>query len=98
MGLTWYTNIRPEETVEVVNDLHSRAAARETIFLDIYTETEKEGDPEKKDTGLFLFKGKPGGECAILCAGGGFRYVGAIHDSFPPMRLHCLGKDITPLP
>lgn len=83
LGLTWYTNIRPEETVEVVNGLHSRAAAKETIFLDIYTETEKEDDPAKRDTGLFLFKGKPGGKCAILCAGGGFRYVGAIHDSFP---------------
>lgn len=83
MELAWYTNIRPAETVEAVNYLYRRAAARETVFLDIYTEEEKAADPEKRDTGLFFFKGKPGAKFAVLCAGGGFRYVGAIHDSFP---------------
>ena len=40
-------------------------------------------NPEKRDTGLFYFKGKPGTKYAILNAGGGFVYVGAMHDSFP---------------
>ena len=40
-------------------------------------------NPEKRDTGLFYFKGKPGAKYAILNAGGGFVYVGAMHDSFP---------------
>ena len=63
--------------------LHSRAASGQTIFFDLYTDAEKKDDPRKKDTGLFFFKGKPGERFALCCAGGGFAYVGAMHDSFP---------------
>ncbi len=83
MKLSWYTNIRPEDTVAVINHLWGRASAGETVFYDIYAEEEKLADPAKRDTGLFLFRGRPGGKVAILSAGGGFRYVGAMHDSFP---------------
>lgn len=40
-------------------------------------------DPDKKDTGLFFFRGEPDARTAILNAGGGFVYVAGIHDSFP---------------
>lgn len=83
MKLSWYTNICPDDTVEVVNYLWTQASAGKPIFYDIYTEEEKLADPAKRDTGLFLFRGTPGGKVAILNAGGGFRYVGAMHDSFP---------------
>ena len=83
MRLSWYTNICPTQTVAIVNVLQERAAAGERIFYDIYTEEEKAADPGKADTGLFFFRGRPGAKGAILCAGGGFRYVGAMHDSFP---------------
>ena len=83
MNLSWYANICPEDTVAVVNDLWERASAGETVFYDVYSEAEKTADPAKRDTGFFCFQGKPGGKVAILCAGGGFRYVGAMHDSFP---------------
>ena len=83
MNLSWYTNIRPEDFAAVVNHLWERASAGETVFYDVYAEEEKLADPAKRDTGLFLFRGTPGGKVAILSAGGGFRYVGAIHDSFP---------------
>lgn len=83
MRLSWYTNIRPEETVAVVNHLWAHASAGETIIYDIFTGEEKLADPTMQDNGLFLFRGKPGGKVAILSAGGGFRYVGAMHDSFP---------------
>ena len=82
LQLTWYTNIDPEKTVEIVNSLYNRAAAGETVFYDIYTEEEKAADPEKADTGLF-FKGDPGEKFAVCNAGGGFAYVGAMQDSFP---------------
>jgi len=81
--LTWYNYVRPEKTVEIVNTLMERAADGETIFYDIYTEAEKRADPDKADTGLFFFKGKPGAKFAVVNAGGGFAYVGAMHDSFP---------------
>ena len=83
LQLTWYNNIDPEETVEIVNTLWQRANAGETVFYDIYTDEEKATDPEKEDTGLFFFKGKPGARFAVCNAGGGFAYVGAMQDSFP---------------
>ena len=83
LQLTWYHNIDPDETVEIVNTLWQRANAGETVFYDIYTDEEKAADPEKEDTGLFFFKGEPGARFAVCNAGGGFAYVGAMQDSFP---------------
>jgi acetyl esterase/lipase len=83
LRLTWYSNIQSSKTVEITNWMQAKAEAGETIFFDIYTEQEKAADPAKKDTGLFFFKGNPGAKFAICNAGGGFAYVGAMHDSFP---------------
>ena len=83
LHLTWYNYIDPDTTVEIVNTLKHRAESGETIFYDIYTDAEKSADPAKKDTGLFFFRGEPGAKVAICNAGGGFAYVGAMHDSFP---------------
>lgn len=83
LRLTWYSNIDPAETVEIVNTLRDRVAAGETVFYDIYTDKEKAADPDKEDTGLFFFKGEPGAKFAVCNAGGGFAYVGAMQDSFP---------------
>lgn len=83
LRLTWYNNIDPDKTVEIANYMKDHAKASETIFYDIYTAEEKATDPAKKDTGLFFFKGDPGARFAVCNAGGGFAYVGAMHDSFP---------------
>lgn len=83
LQLTWYNNIDAGKTVEIANYMRNHAEAGETIFYDIYTEEEKAADPEKEDTGLFFFKGNPGEKFAVCNAGGGFAYVGAMHDSFP---------------
>ncbi len=83
LGLTYYSHIDPDETVEIVNTLRARAEAGQTIFYDIYTDEEKGADPAKEDTGLFFFKGTPGEKFAICNAGGAFAYVGAMQDSFP---------------
>lgn len=82
----WYNNINPDKTVEIINHLKEQSESGNQIFYDIYTEEERKEDPEKENTGLFFFKGNPGGKVAITNAGGGFYYVGAMHDSFP----HCL--------
>ncbi len=83
LRLTWYSNIDPDKTVEIANYMKSHAQAGETIFYDIYTDEEKAADPGKADTGLFFFRGNPGEKFAVCNAGGGFAYVGAMHDSFP---------------
>ena len=82
--LVWYNNVNPDSTVEIANYLRDQAAAGNQIFYDIYTEEEKGENPDKKDTGLFFFRGEPGAKTAIVNAGGGFMYVAAMHDSFPP--------------
>ena len=81
--LIWYNHVNPRKTVEIVNYLKEEAISGKQIFYPIYTEAEMKSDSWKKDTGLFFFRGKPGAKTAILNAGGGFSYVGAIHDSFP---------------
>ena len=81
--LIWYHDVNPDKTVEIVNSLGERATAGDVVFYDIYTAEEKAADPDKEDTGLFFFRGEPGGKTAICSAGGGFVYVGAMQDSFP---------------
>ena len=83
LGLTWYSHIDPDETVEIVNTLRERAAAGDTVFYDIYTVDEKAADPDKADTGLFFFRGDECAPFAVCSAGGAFAYVGAMQDSFP---------------
>lgn len=83
LSLTWYSHLDPDKTVEIANYFKTRAAEGEKFFYDIYSEQEKSADPSKKETGLFFFRGARGAPFAICCAGGGFAYVGAMHDSFP---------------
>ena len=83
LRLTWYSGIDPDKTVEIVNYMHDQAAVGNVIFYDIYSDEEKAEDPAKRDTGLFFFRGKPDAKFAVCNAGGGFAYVGAMHDSFP---------------
>ena len=80
LQLTWYNYIDPDKTVEVCNYLRAYA---DNCFIDIYTEAEKQSNPELRNTGLFFFRGNSNAPFAICNAGGGFSYVGAMHDSFP---------------
>ena len=82
----WYNDINPNKTVEIINYLKNESESGNQIFYDIYTDEEKKEDPDKENTGLFFFRGNPGEKVAIVSAGGGFYYVGAMQDSFP----HCL--------
>ena len=77
--LTWYSNINPLRTVEIINYMLEHSGKGEKIFYSIYPEN----DARSKYTGLFFFRGKPGAKFAICNAGGGFVFVGAMHDSFP---------------
>lgn len=81
--LMWYSNVKPQRTVEIVNYMKEQASGGQQIFYDIYTDEEKAEDPAKENTGLFFFRGNPGEKFAVVNAGGGFVYVAAMHDSFP---------------
>ena len=79
----WYNYINDDTTVEIVNYMKDEMDSGHPIFYHIYSEEEMKADPEKRNTGIFYFRGKPGNKMAILNAGGGFMYVGAMQDSFP---------------
>ncbi|MGI6117235.1 MAG: alpha/beta hydrolase-fold protein [Bilifractor sp.] len=83
LQLTWYNDINPEKTVEIVNYFYQNTQQGNPVFYDIYSDEEKAEDPAKADTGIFFFRGNPGAKTAIVNAGGGFAYVGAMQDSFP---------------
>ena len=83
LRLTWYNNINVAHTVEICNYIKNQTIAGNRVFYDIYTDEEKAADPRKENTGLFFFRGEKNAKFAVTCAGGGFAYVGAMHDSFP---------------
>ena len=79
LRLTWYSHINPARTVDVINYMLDEVHEGRKIFYPIYPDD----DPRAKSTGLFFFRGNRGAKFAVCNAGGGFVYVGAIHDSFP---------------
>lgn len=81
--LPWYSEVNTDKTVEIMNYMKSQAINGKQIFYPIYSEEEMRQDPDKRDTGLFFFRGDAGAKTAITNAGGGFVYVAGIHDSFP---------------
>lgn len=79
----WYSHISVDKTVEILNYLKKEADSGKQIFYPIYTKEQIAADNSKVYTGLFRFYGETGKPFAVTNAGGGFAYVGAMHDSFP---------------
>lgn len=81
--LPYHNYVRVDETVKVVNEMLVKVNAGETIFYPVYSPEEIRRDRRKAEVGLFHFRGRAGAPFAIISAGGGFAYVGSIHESFP---------------
>jgi acetyl esterase/lipase len=81
--LPYHSNVDPDAAVNTINSMIDEAASGETIFYDTYTDRQKQSDPTKESTGLFFFHGKPGAPFAVISPGGGFSYVGSVHEGFP---------------
>jgi len=81
--LPYHQNVDPQVVVKALNRMVDDVAAGRAVFFDIYDEAEKRRTPSKVETGLFFFRGKPGAPFAIIAPGGGFSYVGSIHEGFP---------------
>lgn len=81
--LPYHSNIDPGAVVNTINQMIDMAASGETIFYNIYTDQQKQSDPSRKSTGLFFFRGQPGAAFAVINPGGGFSYVGSVHEGFP---------------
>lgn len=81
--LPYHNYVTGEEAVETINTMIDHVHAGNRLFYDIYSDSDKQADLRKNNTGLFFFRGEPGRPFAIVCPGGGFSYVGAIHEGFP---------------
>jgi len=81
--LPFHNFIDQDSTVNSINRLIEEVDNDKNIFYDFYSEKEIKEDKAKTETGLFYFRGKPGKPFAVICPGGGFSYVGSIHEGFP---------------
>lgn len=81
--LPYHTHVDPAVVVSSLNRMIDDAAAGRRVFYDFYTDAEKEANPSRANTGLFFFRGKPGAPFAVIAPGGGFAYVGSVHEGFP---------------
>jgi acetyl esterase/lipase len=81
--LPYHGHVDTKTVLDAINHMVDEAADGKTLFYDFYTEQQRQSDPAKSSTGLFFFRGKPGAPFAIICPGGGFSYVGSVHEGFP---------------
>jgi len=81
--LPYHNHVDPDIVVGAINHMIDEINDGKTIFYDFYTEQQKKENPTKESTGLFFFRGKLGAPFAIVCPGGGFAYVGSLHEGFP---------------
>ena len=81
--LPYHSHVDPPAVVGGLNALIDDVQGGKTVFYDVYTGPQKTEDSSKANTGLFFFRGKPGAPFAVIAPGGGFSYVGSIHEGFP---------------
>jgi hypothetical protein len=84
--MPYHGHVNADVVVGALNHLIDDAGGGKTIFYDFYTERQKQADPTKKYTGLFFYRGKPGAPFTVVCPGGGFSYIGSLHEGFPLAR------------
>jgi hypothetical protein len=81
--LPYHSNVDPAVVVSALNRMIDDVGAGKAVFFDFYTEAQKRSDASKRNAGLFFFRGKPGAPFALIAPGGGFAYVGSLHEGFP---------------
>ncbi|WP_449415808.1 alpha/beta hydrolase [Ochrobactrum teleogrylli] len=81
--LPYHSNVDPDVVVSALNRMIDHASHGSTIFYDICTPEQKRAVPARANTGLFFLRGKPGAPFAVIAPGGGFAYVGSVHEGFP---------------
>lgn len=81
--LPYHTRVEPSVVVDAVNRMIHDVNRGQTVFYDFYTPAQKQADRTKAHTGLFYFRGAPGAPFAVIAPGGGFSYVGSVHEGFP---------------
>lgn len=81
--LPYHSHVEPGEVVGGLNRIIDDVLAGRQVFYAFYTEEEQRREPTKRHAGLFFFRGRPGAPFAVVSPGGGFAYVGSVHEGFP---------------
>jgi acetyl esterase/lipase len=81
--LPYHSHVDTASTVSALNRMIEDADRNWQIFFEIYSDNEKHEEPAKRHAGLFYVRGKPNAPFAIIAPGGGFAYVGSVHEGFP---------------
>ncbi len=81
--LPYHSNVDAETVAGALNRMIDDSARGRTVFYRFYSEAERKREPDRDNTGLFSFRGRPGAPFAVVCPGGGFSYVGSVHEGFP---------------
>lgn len=81
--LPYHTHVDPNVIVSSLNRMIDDVGAGRSVFYDFYSDAERQADPTRKDAGLFYFRGKPSAPFCVIAPGGGFAYVGSVHEGFP---------------
>jgi acetyl esterase/lipase len=81
--LPYHSHVDPDTVASALNRMIDDVGAGKSVFYDIYSQAQKQANPELAHTGLFFFRGRQGAPFAIIAPGGGFQYVGSLHEGFP---------------
>jgi acetyl esterase/lipase len=81
--LPYHRHVDPDVVVDGLNHMIDAVSKGETLFYHFYSQAQRRADPSKDNTGLFFLRGRPGAPFAMIAPGGGFAYVGSVHEGFP---------------
>jgi hypothetical protein len=81
--LPYHSHVDPAAVTSALNRIIDDTAAGKTVFYRFYSEAQRQQQPKTGNTGLFFFRGRPGAPFAVVSPGGGFSYVGSVHEGFP---------------
>jgi acetyl esterase/lipase len=81
--LPYHSHVDPQTVTSALNRMIDDVSGGKTVFYRFYTEAQVREQPSRALTGLFFFRGRPGAPFAVICPGGGFAYVGSVHEGFP---------------
>ncbi len=81
--LPYHSHVDPETVGGALNRMIDDVNSGHAVFYPFYSEGQKQEQPARENTGLFFFRGKPHAPFAVISPGGGFSYVGSVHEGFP---------------
>lgn len=81
--LPYHSHVEPRVVVAALNRMIGDTRRGQVVFHRFYTAAQRSADPTTENTGLFFFRGSPGAPFALIAPGGGFAYVGSVHEGFP---------------